>query len=531
MKKNIILSLLFIFLFYYECSSVKNNASVPHPAEKKDNLERMRILVSPFENTGDVKFSWISSGMTDTVISDLARYHDISVITDEDRRKAFKEIASGQKGTIKDTTISQAGKMTGANLILRGSYLVQGDSIRVNARIVQIESGTSSKPVKIDGTIKEIFDLQDKIVTTLLEDSENITHLKIDKAVVDKNNLLDRPNIEAFELYSKGKELEDSNPTQALAYYKKAIQLSPEYIVALKSAGSAAWTFNHFSDSLEYYDKALKILQKRKEANKNEYANLVRLVGQVYFSIGDLDKAIDFLHTSKKIYDRLNLQSSDSYAELMNGFGFVYDEKGDFDKSLEYYNKSREIYESLKMHTTKHYATIMMNTGNIYLQKEDRDKALEYYNKSKEVYDNLSMENTNSYAMVMLNIGVVYDDKAEFDTALGYYIKSKEIFINLQLQNTDAYTRAINNIGGIYSSKNEFDTALEYYNKSKEIKDNLKLQNTVDYAKMMLNIGSIYKGKGNKQQARFYYEKAKRIYKKNGRTNDIKGVEALMNEL
>jgi TolB-like protein len=205
MKKQFLIPLTIIFLFYFECASVGNNTDTPPAVENKERIERMRILVYPFENTGEEKFSWISSGMTDTVISDLSSYHEISVIADEDRRKAFKEIASGQKGILKEATISQAGKMTGANLILRGSYLVQGDAIRVNARIVQVDTGTASKPVKLDGTVKEIFDLQDKIVATLLEDSENITNLKIDKDVVGKTNLQDRPNIEAFELYSKGK--------------------------------------------------------------------------------------------------------------------------------------------------------------------------------------------------------------------------------------------------------------------------------------------------------------------------------------
>lgn len=31
----------------------------------------MNILVYPFENTGDKQYSWISAGMTDTVINDL----------------------------------------------------------------------------------------------------------------------------------------------------------------------------------------------------------------------------------------------------------------------------------------------------------------------------------------------------------------------------------------------------------------------------------------------------------------------------
>ena len=53
----------------------------------------------------------------------------------------------------------------------------------------------------------------------------------------------------------------------------------------------------------------------------------------------------------------------------------------------------------------------------------------------------------------------------------------------------------------------------------------------MDYAHTMHNIGSVYDSKGNKQQARFYYEKAKSIYKKNGRTDYVKDVDARIKEL
>lgn len=270
-------------------------------------MERMGILVYPFENTGDKKFSWLSAGMTDTVISDLARYRDISVITDEDRKKALKEIANGQTGVFDEATIAQIGKMNGANLILRGSYLVSGDSIRVNARVIDIESGTSSNPVKIDGTIKGIFDLQDKIVVKLLEDSESLTNLKVNQEGVAKTNPEDTIKPEAFELYSKGLEVHDTNPTLALEYYKKAIQLEPNYIKALEGAGSVTRTFNLFSESIGYYEKAEKIYKNHKETNTDGYG----------------------------------------YATLMNNIGFVYKAKGNKQQARVYYEKAKSIYQKL----------------------------------------------------------------------------------------------------------------------------------------------------------------------------------------
>jgi protein O-GlcNAc transferase len=74
MKKSFFLIIfsfiLFLFLFTTSC-----------PAKQ------MNILVHPFENTGDKEYSWISAGMTDTVISDLTRIQNISVVSNQDRKK------------------------------------------------------------------------------------------------------------------------------------------------------------------------------------------------------------------------------------------------------------------------------------------------------------------------------------------------------------------------------------------------------------------------------------------------------------
>jgi len=51
------------------------------------SAKQMNILVHPFENTGDKTYSWISAGMTDTVISDLTRISNISVVSNQDRKK------------------------------------------------------------------------------------------------------------------------------------------------------------------------------------------------------------------------------------------------------------------------------------------------------------------------------------------------------------------------------------------------------------------------------------------------------------
>ncbi|MFO7665066.1 MAG: CsgG/HfaB family protein [Desulfobacterales bacterium] len=137
--------------------------------------KQINILVHPFENTRGKEYSWISAGMTDTVITDLTHIQEISVVSDQDRRKVLEELKLAQSAIIEEDNMLKVGKLIGANVIFTGSYLVSGNSIRVHARLVNVETGKVENSTKIDGTLNGIFDLQDKAVFTLMGDTEKIT--------------------------------------------------------------------------------------------------------------------------------------------------------------------------------------------------------------------------------------------------------------------------------------------------------------------------------------------------------------------
>jgi TolB-like protein len=101
----------------------------------------MNILVYPFENTGDKQYSWISAGMTETVINDLMGIREVSVISNQDRRKIMEETKFILSGLVAEETMLKVGKLTGANIIFTGSYLVSDNNIRVIARLINVEAG------------------------------------------------------------------------------------------------------------------------------------------------------------------------------------------------------------------------------------------------------------------------------------------------------------------------------------------------------------------------------------------------------
>ena len=470
----------------------------------------MTILVQPFENTGGKEYSWISAGMTDTVITDLTHIQNISVVSNQDRKKVLEEMKFVFSSLAQEDKMIKLGKLTGANVIFTGSYLVSGNRIRVHARLVNVETGRVESSTKIDGTIDGIFDLQDKVVFALMGETEKITIADIKPVTLteqDRKKIEEKPKPKstAYEWYAKGLEVEDTNPKEALANFKQALDIDPDYTDALMRAGwTAGSILNLFSEALGYLEKAERIFKGRNETKSAGYANLMGNIGVVYWKKGQLDRALEYDLNSQSINDRLGFQNTAGYANLMMNIGLVYWNKGQLDRALEYDLNSQSIMDRLGLQNTTAYATLMMNMGSGYGEKGQLDRALKYYLNSQAIRDKLGLQNTAGYATLMYSIGVVYHRKGQHDHALEYELNSQSIMDRLGLQNTTEYAILTMNIGSVYSNKGQLDRALEYYLNSQSIKDRLGLQNTAGYATLMYGIGVVYWKKGQLDRALEY---------------------------
>jgi TolB-like protein/tetratricopeptide (TPR) repeat protein len=444
--------LLFFFLFPTPCLA-----------------KQINILVHPFENTGDKAYSWLSAGMTETVITDLMRIQNISVVSNQDRKKILEEMKFIFSGLVEEDKMIKLGKLTGANVIFTGSYLVSGDRIRVHARLVNVETGKVESSTKIDGTLNGIFDLQDKVVFTLMGETEKITIADSKPAKFteqDKKKIEEkpRPSVTAYERYAKGLEIQYTNPKDALVNFKKALDIDPNYTDALREAGhTAGKTLNLFSEALGYLEKAERIFKGRNETKSSDYADLIMRIGIIYQSKGQQDRALEYFLNSQSIRDRLGLQNTAGYVSLMNNIGIVYVSKGQFDRALEYYLNSQSICYRLGLQNTADYASLMNNIGTVYAIKGQHDRALEYYLNSQSICYRLGLQNTASYASLMNNMGLVYVSKGQFDRALEYYLNSQSIRDRLGLQNTADYASLMNNMALLYEKQGQLDIAGRHY--------------------------------------------------------------------
>ena len=354
--------------------------------------KQMNILVIPFENTGDKEYSWISAGMTDSVISDLTHIKNISVVSNQDRKTALEEMKFIFSGLAEEDRMMKLGKLTGANLIFTGSYLVSGNRIRVYAKLVTVETGKVEKSTKIDGILQSIFDLQDKVVFTLMGETEKINVADIkpvkfteqDKKQIEEKS---KPSVTAYEWYAKGLAIQDTNPKDALANFRKAIDIDPNYTDALREAGwTAGNTLNLFSEALGYLEKAEGIFKSRNETQSSDYAYIIMRIGTVYFGSGQLDRSLEYLQNAQSLYDRLGLQNTAGYAKTLGNISTVYSDKGQLDRAQEYYLNSQSIFDRLGLQNTAVYANLMLGMAALYEQQGQRDRAGRYFRMAYDTF-------------------------------------------------------------------------------------------------------------------------------------------------
>jgi len=118
----------------------------------------LSIVVLPFANlSGDPSQDYFAAGITENLTTDLSRLSGSFVIA---RNTAFT-----YKGKIVDA--KEIGKELGVRYVLEGSVQRDQNHVRVNAQLVDAESGGHLWAERFDKPLADLFSLQDEIVASL----------------------------------------------------------------------------------------------------------------------------------------------------------------------------------------------------------------------------------------------------------------------------------------------------------------------------------------------------------------------------
>jgi TolB-like protein len=186
--------------------------------------DKPSIAVLPFQNmTSDPEQDYFVDGMVEEITTVISRFPSLVVIA---RNSSFT-----YKG--KATDVRQVARELGVRYVLEGSVRKAGNRVRITSQLINSATGAHIWADRFDGTLDDIFDLQDRVASSVVGAVEPRLRL----AEIDRASRKPTGNLKAYDLYLRAlaqeyKRTRDSL-AEAIRLLKRALELDSAYAPAM----------------------------------------------------------------------------------------------------------------------------------------------------------------------------------------------------------------------------------------------------------------------------------------------------------
>jgi TolB-like protein/Tfp pilus assembly protein PilF len=280
-------------------------------APKSAEAAHLSIVVLPFANlSSDPSQDYFADGITENLTTELSRLSGSFVIA---RNTAF---------TFKGKSIDakEIGKELGVRYLLEGSVQRDQNQVRVNAQLIDAESGGHLWAERFDKPLSSLFIMQDDIVASLA------SQLGVELVTDEAHRAERTPTPDSTDLYFQGMAWYNKgrNPPdidRARGFFERALALDPNNLDAVVGEATADY---QVAISYSVDDKAERL--KSIEANLNRVlsqspnsAGAHYLTGRILAQTNRQAQAIEELNRA------LTLNPNLAAAHALIGLAKLYD--------------------------------------------------------------------------------------------------------------------------------------------------------------------------------------------------------------
>ena len=180
-------------------------------ANGNDKPKRVAILY--FDNSGDASLEKLKKGLADMLITDLSAVKTLSIVERARLEEILKEQKMNNSKSFDPETASKIGKLLGAEIILTGGFFEMMGTFRVDARVIDVETGKILKSEGVEGKTENFFSLEKDLVKKILANLD----VKLTEAeTTGFNNAVKEQQIsyKAAMIYSKALEKIDAGQSR-----------------------------------------------------------------------------------------------------------------------------------------------------------------------------------------------------------------------------------------------------------------------------------------------------------------------------
>ena len=207
-------------------------------ARQKDNDTRRKVLVLDFTNiSASADIDWLCSGIAETIGVDLQKINGIRVVGSEAMARN-RMLSGAPAGAITIEHALEIGRTAGAHWVVWGGFQRAGGRVRLTAHFGDTATRETVSAEKIDGTLDDVFAMQDRIVTSLA----SVLQIRLTHSELEGISRPETTQLTAYEHYAKGKrafqQFGREGMRQAGEHFGAAVQIDPGYALAWAGLGS-----------------------------------------------------------------------------------------------------------------------------------------------------------------------------------------------------------------------------------------------------------------------------------------------------
>jgi TolB-like protein len=319
----------------HRLTSEGNSGSTEHksvplkPPSQNTNAkvhERPSIAVLTFANLSDDPTQrYFSDGITADIITELSRFHQLQV-------RAQRRTDNGERPVLDAAT---SGHELGVQYVVEGSVRRLAQRVRINVRLVDVETGEHLWAERFDANEEDIFTMQDHIVRSIAAQLS----MRLQLAGLEKASRKPPNSMAAYDYVLRGHALPVGVPeaeAEARQLFQEAIDLDPGYARAYASLGAyhlLEWA-RDFDTPAALLDRALALTKKAVSLDDgDDFCHA--MLGRVHMFRRD--------HELADYHFRKALALNPNSPSLMAGLGILYGFRGEPERGLGYFREALAI--------------------------------------------------------------------------------------------------------------------------------------------------------------------------------------------
>lgn len=191
--------------------------AVPGTARAQAAAAVPTVLVMPLQPTGDdPRALWLGEGIA-LLVGDGVTALGRPAITRTDRVAAFDALELPDDRELSRATLLRAAQVIGVRDLVTGTVHVDGDTLTVSVRVVQVEAGRGQPEIREQGPLRDVFAVASRVAAAVAGVPPGSSPGPSDAT----------PSLEVFEAFVKG--LVAETPSTQLKFLEQAVKAAPQY--------------------------------------------------------------------------------------------------------------------------------------------------------------------------------------------------------------------------------------------------------------------------------------------------------------